>query len=63
MKAPSPQVARDMVLFGKRYTAEEAFKVGLVDAICDKEQLLECACKLAKQCVGKKEIRKLHNDQ
>ncbi|XP_072013241.1 uncharacterized protein [Amphiura filiformis] len=49
----SPQVIRDMLIFGKRYTADEAFKVGLVDAVCEESQLLNCACKLARQCIGK----------
>ncbi len=53
LKAPSPQVLRDMVLYGKRYTGEKALEVGLVDKICDESQLLECACNLANKCIGK----------
>ncbi|XP_072013242.1 LOW QUALITY PROTEIN: uncharacterized protein [Amphiura filiformis] len=53
LKAPSPQVSRDMMIYGKRYTSDEALKVGLVEAVCEESQLLDCACKLAKQCIGK----------
>ena len=41
-----------MVIYGKRYTAEEAYKVGLVDAICDQDELIDCAVKMAKDNLG-----------
>jgi len=48
-KVVSPVVARDMILVGKKYDGNEALKVGAVDGIFTKEELLPQAVKFAKE--------------
>ena len=43
----SPQVARDAILSGHRYTAEEAVAAGLADAMASEEELLGKAKEMA----------------
>lgn len=49
----SPQIAREAALTGKRYTAEEALAVGMVDAISEEDALLDNATALAASMAGK----------
>ena len=49
----SPATARDALLTGKRYTAEEAVAAGIADAKYSQEELLDQACALALELSGK----------
>ena len=49
----SPQVARDAVLSGHRYPADEALAAGIVDAIADEASLLDTAKERARSLATK----------
>ena len=49
----SPQIAREAALTGKRYPAQEALAVGIVDAISEEDALLDNATALATSMAGK----------
>jgi len=48
-----PQVARDAILSGHRYTAEEAVAVGLADSMAEEAELLDAAKAKAGSLAGK----------
>ena len=48
-----PQVARDAIYSGHRYTAEEAVAVGLADSMADEAELLDAAKAKAASLAGK----------
>jgi enoyl-CoA hydratase/carnithine racemase len=50
----SPQIARDAVLSGRRYAADEAAAAGLIDATAAEPDLLPDAVKLASSLASKK---------
>ncbi|XP_077983488.1 uncharacterized protein LOC144438302 [Glandiceps talaboti] len=52
-KLPSPSVVRDMLLFGKRYLAEDLVKLGVIDGICEQSGLMEMATNVARNSLGK----------
>jgi len=47
-----PDQYTNCVLYGKRYTAEEAKKVGIIQDCCEVDQLLQCAVQLANEIVS-----------
>jgi len=49
----APQIARKMLLEAHRWTGEEAFKDGIVDAFAPPEQMLEKALEIAGMWRGK----------
>lgn len=51
----TPKIARKMLLEAHRWTGEEAFKDGLVDAIAPPDKMLEVALDLAKKWAPKAE--------
>ncbi|XP_002737050.1 uncharacterized protein LOC100370167 [Saccoglossus kowalevskii] len=52
-KLPSPAIARDMLIFGKRYTAEELVQNKIIDGISVQSELIEVATRKARACLGK----------
>ncbi|XP_078606791.1 uncharacterized protein LOC144879324 [Branchiostoma floridae x Branchiostoma japonicum] len=52
-RLPGGDVQRDILLFGKRFPGEECARRGVVDAVCEQEQLLDQAVRMARECVGK----------
>jgi enoyl-CoA hydratase/carnithine racemase len=52
----SPQIAREAALTGKRYPAQEALAVGIVDAISEEDALLDNATALATSMAGKERV-------
>ncbi|XP_072051910.1 uncharacterized protein [Amphiura filiformis] len=56
LKSPNPQVIRDMVLWGTRYTPDEALKASLLDAVVPTQDLVPFSCDLAKRSLGKNGI-------
>ncbi|XP_078606794.1 uncharacterized protein LOC144879327 [Branchiostoma floridae x Branchiostoma japonicum] len=52
-RLPNGDVQRDLQLFGKRFAGEECARRGVLDAVCEQEQLLDQAVRMALECVGK----------
>lgn len=53
-KIGSPTCQRDSILFGKRFTAEEALNKQLVDRVCEKGAAVETAVKFGEELVAGK---------
>lgn len=49
----SPKVLRDGILFGKRFTAQEALSNGLVDVITDADRLVDVSENLLSRVIGR----------
>ncbi|XP_078687952.1 uncharacterized protein LOC144920028 [Branchiostoma floridae x Branchiostoma belcheri] len=52
-RLPDGDVQRDLLLFGKRFPGEECARRGVVDAVCEVEELVDQAVRIANKCVGK----------
>ncbi|XP_032233212.1 enoyl-CoA delta isomerase 1, peroxisomal isoform X2 [Nematostella vectensis] len=62
-KMPSPRVALDSIIMGKKFTAEQAFEVGLVEGMCTPDKLLSTAIQYGRNMVEGENYDRDHMQQ